>query len=81
MKVNIKNDTGRSIDTKVTLDDGTELTGITELQISILPDKMFVVEVKFLNPIFNCNANATVSEEHLRELAKWHGFKLTKDEK
>jgi len=81
MFLNIKNSTGYGNDTEITLKDGTALKSVSDETIRISADGMVVAELKFIVPRIDCNAEATVSEEHLRELAHAHGFKLIKDEK
>jgi len=73
MKVQVKSN---GVDGEVTLEDGTPLKGVTHAHVFIGAGQPTVVTLGFTLPLVDVVGHATVSEEHLTELAKAHGFIL-----
>lgn len=79
MNINISCPTGITSDTRVTTDNG-ELHNLAHMVLTFEPDKEVVALLTFLLPRLDSlnRVRATVSEQHLRELADAHDFDLVK---
>ena len=55
---------------ELTQDDGTQIEKITAVDIRIRPLEPVTAALQFLMPFSDVVVNATVSEKHLRELAR-----------
>jgi len=78
MHVTIKNKGGFFDASTIHLQDGTPLTEVSRVKILIESGIPNEAEVTFLLPIVDIDAEVTVKEEHLKELAEAHGFDLVK---
>lgn len=76
----IKIEAGLSDNGRVTLASGELLEHITHCDISLNAIKGPVATLRFIVPDISVHAQATVSEEHLRELAAAHGYALVRQE-
>ena len=76
MNLIIANKSGSSVDTTVTLLDGTPLLNISALDVGFRPNMPVLAQVSYLMPRVDVIGSVTVEETHLRELAAAHGFEL-----
>jgi len=76
MKIRIQTKEGVPDDDTITLDNGDILENVGSVDISIRPGELIIATLTFLLTRSDMTIDATVSEEHLRELAFAHGFDL-----
>lgn len=80
MRVRIVSEKGTNSSASIALEDGTELRNVMSANIRMEPGEVHTATLTFSMPLIDCDAVATVSEEHLRELATAHGFELVRKE-
>lgn len=78
MRIHINTGDGFPDAKTLTLDDGSALKNVSAVDIKIRPMEPIIAILQFLLPGADLNVEATVTEEHLRELADAHGFDLVK---
>lgn len=80
MKIRISSPDGTAANAKVELEDGSRLDHVTDIVIrGSGRSGVITADLRFSCPGLDfAGLSATVSEEHLRELAAGHGFDLVK---
>lgn len=59
--------------------ENDEMLGhITAVDIGIKAGELPTAKLTFMLPVVDVHAHATISEEHLRQLAQAHGYNLVK---
>ena len=81
MRIRVSSPDGTAANGRIELEDGTELQHVTEVAIrGDAAGGVFCAIVTFALPIVDVKGmEATVSEDHLRELAAAHGFDLVRN--
>ena len=68
---------GSSFGTKILMEDGQEVQGVTGIQIGIYPESWNIAEISLQVGRCDIHAHALLSLDSLKEAADLHGYELT----